>query len=251
MPVDSIIFIVIGAALGGLVNGLAGFGTGLFALVWWLQVLPPATAVALVVVSSFVGGLQGVFTLKQAPNWFRLGRFIIPAMIGLPFGYYLLDYINAVILKLLVGILLSLFGSFFILRPRFQLWRHDRKSFDMIIGFFGGLLGVIAGLSGALPTIWASLHNWGKNEQRAVIQSYNVFVLGIVMTLFALQGSLDQELWIAVGIAFPSTLVSARLGLYAFRRMSEAQYRQVLIWLMLGSGAILLVKELIIAQWLM
>ena len=41
MSVDAIIFISIGAAFGGLVNGLAGFGTGLFALGWWLVVLPP------------------------------------------------------------------------------------------------------------------------------------------------------------------------------------------------------------------
>ena len=54
MPIDAILIIIIGAAFGGLVNGLAGFGTGLFALGWWLQVLPPTSAVALVVILSLI-----------------------------------------------------------------------------------------------------------------------------------------------------------------------------------------------------
>ena len=68
MSVDAIIFISIGAAFGGLVNGLAGFGTGLFALGWWLVVLPPTSAVALVVVLSLVSGVQGVIAVRHALN---------------------------------------------------------------------------------------------------------------------------------------------------------------------------------------
>ena len=40
-----IVFVAIGASIGGFVNGIAGFGTGLFALSWRLLVLPPMTSV--------------------------------------------------------------------------------------------------------------------------------------------------------------------------------------------------------------
>ena len=90
MSVGAIIFISIGAGFGGLVNGLAGFGTGLFALGWWLVVLPPTSAVALVVVLSLVSGVQGVFAVRHALNWPRVARFVIPALLGLPFGLSLI-----------------------------------------------------------------------------------------------------------------------------------------------------------------
>ena len=122
MPIDAILIIIIGAAFGGLVNGLAGFGTGLFALGWWLQVLPPTSAVALVVILSFVSGVQGAFAVRQALNWPRLCRFLIPAIAGLPFGFAMLGDLDVGMLKLLVGSLLALFGGFFILRPRFARW---------------------------------------------------------------------------------------------------------------------------------
>ena len=139
MPIDTIIIIIIGATFGGLVNGLAGFGTGLFALGWWLQVLPPTLAVALVVILSFVSGVQGAFAVRQALNWLRLRRFLIPAIAGLPFGFAMLDDLNTGMLKLLVGSLLALFGGFFILRPRFVRWQRNHMLADISVAFWGHL----------------------------------------------------------------------------------------------------------------
>ena len=56
----------------------------------------------------------------------------------------------------------------------------DNNFGDMLTGFAGGVLGSTAGLSGALPTIWSSLHGWNKYEQRALLQPFNVIILGIV-----------------------------------------------------------------------
>ena len=57
----------------------------------------------------------------------------------------------------------------------------DNNFGDMLTGFAGGVLGSVAGLSGALPTIWSSLHGWNKYEQRALLQPFNVIILGIVL----------------------------------------------------------------------
>lgn len=61
LPLETIAFLVTGAALAGLVMGLVGFGTGLAALGFWLFVIEPALAVPLVVVCSLA---TTVFTLK-------------------------------------------------------------------------------------------------------------------------------------------------------------------------------------------
>ena len=41
--------------LGGFITGLAGFGTALFALGWWLVVLPPKDAVTVVIILAISG----------------------------------------------------------------------------------------------------------------------------------------------------------------------------------------------------
>ena len=174
MSVDAIIFISIGAAFGGLVNGLAGFGTGLFALGWWLVVLPPTSAVALVVVLSLVSGVQGVFAVRHALNWPRVARFVIPALVGLPFGFAMLAHLNAGMLKLLVGVMLAMFGGFFIAKPSFNRLQKDHKLADSAVGFIGGVLGALAGLSGALPTIWRRFMT-GKRANNALYCSPSTF----------------------------------------------------------------------------
>ena len=243
MSVDAIIFISIGAAFGGLVNGLAGFGTGLFALSWWLVVLPPTSAVALVVTLSLVSGVQGVFAVRQALNWSRLARFVIPALLGLPFGFAMLAHLNANMLKLLVGVMLALFGGFFIARPSFKRWQKDHRLADGAVGFIGGVLGAVAGLSGALPTIWSALHNWHEKEQRAVLQPFNVLILSVVLLGFGWRGLLDHAVWLAVVIALPSSVISAQLGIFIFQKLSESQFRQILICLILTSGIVLVGGE--------
>ncbi|MFC6758820.1 TSUP family transporter [Sulfitobacter porphyrae] len=60
------VILTLGAAAGGFMNGLAGFGTALFALGFWLQIMPPAQAVAIVVVMSVVAGLQGVWLVRRS-----------------------------------------------------------------------------------------------------------------------------------------------------------------------------------------
>ena len=50
--------VLTGALIGGLLNGLTGFGTGLTALPVWLQVLEPVVAAQLVSVASVLGHLS-------------------------------------------------------------------------------------------------------------------------------------------------------------------------------------------------
>ena len=58
MTAEAVIFITTGAVFAGFVNGLAGFGTSLFALGWWLQVMDPIDAVAVSLAISVLTGIQ-------------------------------------------------------------------------------------------------------------------------------------------------------------------------------------------------
>ena len=104
MTVEFVILLLTGAAAGGFINGLAGFGTALFTLGFWLQILPTVEAVALILVMSVATGLQGLWLVRQEilnkPG--RVARFLIPAVFGVPLGVHILSFIDADILKLIV-----------------------------------------------------------------------------------------------------------------------------------------------------
>jgi hypothetical protein len=66
------------------------------------------------------------------------------------------------------GILLVAFSAVMLAgRPRRQLARGGAGA-DAAIGFAGGIMGGLAGLSGPLPTMWATLRAWGKDERQGM-----------------------------------------------------------------------------------
>src|SRR5262252_2644666 len=99
-------FVVAGALIGGLLNGLTGFGTGLTALPLWLQVLEPVVAAQLVSVASVAGHLSALPSLRRDTDWRQLGPMLLAGLIGVPIGLWLLPLIKVTVFKLTVGLVL-------------------------------------------------------------------------------------------------------------------------------------------------
>lgn len=244
MTLETVLIIAAGAACGGFVNGLAGFGTSLFALGWWLQILTPAQAVPVALVMSVASGLQGVALVRRSIDWPRLLRFLLPAIAGVPLGLMLLSEIEARPLKILIAIFLVVYGGFLAFRRDLPDIKRKTPLIDAAIGFASGVLGAVAGLSGALPTMWSSLRSWGKAERRALLQPFNVAILGLSALALAATGGIGRTSLVAMAIALPVTMLCAQAGIAVFRRLSDGQFRRLVIVLMLVSGAVLLVREL-------
>ena len=77
------------------------------------------------------------------------------------------------IFKLSVGVMLLVFPTalYFIRKP--MAFRFGGRIADACVGFAGGILGGLAGLSGPLPTLWASIRGWTKDQRRGVFQIFN------------------------------------------------------------------------------
>ena len=236
-----------GAAAGGFINGLAGFGTALFALGFWLQIMEPVQAVAVCVVLSVLSGIQGVWIVRGAvaTHWRRLARFLVPGLVGIPLGVALLAVLDAGALKLVIAGFLILYGGFFSLRSALPRLERPTPLIDGVIGFAGGVLGGAASLSGALPTMWCSMRPWPKAEVRAVLQPYNVVILGTTVLALAIGGAYTRETLFLTAIALPVTMLAAQVGIATFRRLGDDAFRRLLIALMLVSGLVLLARELL------
>lgn len=245
MTPDYILLLAAGAAAGGFINGLVGFGTGLFALGFWLQIMSPLHAVAMVLAMSVLGGAQGVFLVRKSINWPRLLRFLLPAIVGIPLGFELLKVLDPALLKIVIASFMILYGGFFAFRRGLPTFDRQTRVIDSIIGFVSGILGGAAGLCGALPTMWCAMRPWPKADQRALLQPFNVIILGITIILFAFKGAYDVATLLSIAIAFPVTTISARTGIWLFGKLADDTFRRLLILLMLFSGLILLARELI------
>ena len=167
-------FVLAGALVGGFVNGLTGFGTGLTALPLWLQAVEPLVAAQLVSAASVVGHVTMLPAIWHAIDWRRLAPMLVAGLVGVPIGTWVLPWISLAVFKSLVGCLLIGYCAFMLFAAgRVRLSAGGRGA-EAVVGLFGGVLGGLAGLSGALPTVWATLKGWPKDERRMLFQAFNM-----------------------------------------------------------------------------
>lgn len=228
--------ILIGAILGGFVNGLAGFGTGLMALPLWLQVLAPVPAAQLVSATSVAGHLFTLPMVWPAIDWRKLAPMLLAGLAGVPIGVYLLPRIDPVFFKLAIGALAVAFALGMLLAAgRLNLSRGGRAS-EVSVGFLSGILGGVAGLSGILPTAWTAFGGWSKGERRVAMQAFNMTVLGAMLVASLVQGLMTLNLLVLLAIALPGTFLGSRIGSALYRRLDDRRFDRAALMLLLLSG---------------
>ena len=241
-----VIYLVLGSAAGGFINGLAGTGTALFALGFYLIVLDPVTAVAIVALMSVLTGIQGLWVVRSEifANKVRLARFLVPGLLGVPLGVSLLEKVDAEHLRIAIAIFLIVYGSYFSFRKSLPALTRPLPVWDLIIGAVSGVLGGAASVSGAIPAMWLSLRSWPKVEIRAVLQPFNVAVLSATVATLFMKGAFNESTTQAMMITIPTGLVTAQVGIFVFRYLSDTMFRRVLIVLTLFMGVGILIPLL-------
>ena len=245
MSTETFVYLVLGAVAGGFINGFAGTGTALFALGFYLVVLDPTTAVAIVTLMAVLAGLQGIWVVRHAIRANPKGplRFIIPGLIGIPMGLALLSVMNTSALRLGIATLLIIYGGFFSFRKTLPAFPNPTPYLDNLVGLIGGVLGGAAGISGAIPAMWLSMRSWPKADIRAIMQSFNIVILLTTVVLLFFKGAYDVTAVTALMIVLPCGLIAAQLGIFVFRRLSDDMFRRVLIGLTFLMGIGVFISE--------
>ena len=227
-----------GALVGGFVSGLAGFGTALMALGLWLYVLPPTVAVTLVLICSVAGQTATLPSMWRSFDLSLVWPFVIGGLLGVPIGTVLIAHADPRIFKLTIGIFLLVFPIALYFSAPMALAIGGRFA-DAAVGFAGGILGGLAGLSGPLPILWASVRGWGKDERRGIFQTFNWTVLFVALCLHIAGGRVGSDvLWYAA-LALPGTVIGAWLGARLYHALNDRNFRDVVLGLLFLSGATL------------
>ncbi|MEM8975154.1 MAG: sulfite exporter TauE/SafE family protein [Pseudomonadota bacterium] len=240
MGFEYLLFVIAGALAGGFVNGLAGFGTGITALGLWLYVLSPSVAATLVVVCSAAAQIQTLPRIWHAIEVSRVLPFIIPGLLAVPLGTFLLTYVDVRVFKLGIASLLIIYSlySLFLRGRTGMVW--GGRAADVSVGFSGGILGGLAGLSGPPLTVWGDLRGWTKEQKRSTFQAFNLSILGAALISHFTAGLFTRELLGAVAVALPATFLGAWLGAALYARVSDKRFNEIILVLLGLSGIVLI-----------
>ncbi|WP_373636706.1 sulfite exporter TauE/SafE family protein [Yoonia sp. BS5-3] len=236
--------LALGAVIAGFVNGFAGFGTALVASGFWFLVLPADVVPPLIIISALAGQVVGLIRLSGQMKWGRSAHLVSGGLVGVPLGAALLGYLNPQAVKAAIGIFLVIYAALQF-RGLPDLIRNDHKDgrADRFVGFFGGILGGFAGLSGPVPLVWLQLNKLSPIAQRERYQPFNLIILGFAAIMLVFFGKLDRTLMIYGAVAVPCSMVGAAIGVRAFIGVSAATFNNVVLGLLLLSGGIIVVQS--------
>lgn len=240
LEIGTIAALLVAAFIGGIVSGLTGFAFSLVTAGVVTRVLPPSSAALILVAAPFLLQVFSLVQFRHAIQWARLWPFLVGGVLGIPVGAEILRRIDAHSFRLLIGCLL-IFYSVVMLSIRRPVRIDGGAPADGAVGFLGGVLGGLSGFAGALPTMWAGLRGWPKDEQRAVFQPFILLIQFLTLVWMEVQGTITLPALVSFLVCVPAMLAGLWLGLRLYGRVDERGFRRIVLWLLLVSGITLVV----------
>ena len=236
-------FYLLAAFLGGLTTGVAGFAMGLVVSGVWLHIITPIQTAILIVACTLISQSYSIWKLRRSLDWRKLLPFIAGGVFGVPLGTALLGYVDPAYMRFWIGVLLVIFSIYNLAKPALKPVQGNVPA-DVSIGFANGMLGGLTGLGGIIVTVWCQLRGWPKDVQRTIFQPV-ILASGVVtIASFGFAGLITMEtvkLWM---LGAPVMLVGVWVGLKFYGKLDEAAFRKVVLWLLLFSGASLVIPSM-------
>lgn len=236
--------VVIGAAAAGFVQGLSGFGFSLVAMSFWAWGLTPQLAAVLAAAGAFTGQLFAALTTRRRFETALLWPYLAGGIAGMPLGIWLLPRLDVDLLRAFVGTVLAVWCPAMLLAGRLPRITWGGRGADAVAGAVGGAMGPLGGFTGAIPTLWCTLRGHERDRQRAVIQNFNLALLGVTMLTYSATGIVTAAHLPAIGVVAAALLVPAWIGMRVYIGISALAFRNVVLTLLTASGVALLTAAL-------
>lgn len=220
--------------LGGLVNGITGFGAALVAMPFITQLVDLNIAVPSCIIITLIMNIQIVWTYRRNADWKRLLPLLLGAVPGSIAGVTLLKHMPEYALKgcmgtfLLLYALWSLYGETMAGRERAKNRRPISSAWGLLAGFGSTAIGTTFGIGGPPIIVYTALAGWRKDEIKAGIGSFFA-VAGLIMAgtqLFA--GLYTRPTLTLFAMAAPAVFIGCFLGIRISRHIGEFSYRRIL-----------------------
>lgn len=237
--------LTLGALCAAVISGATGFGFALFATGLWNLALEPRLVTVLVLVFTTFLNVAYLPVFWRDISLRRLAPFALGAAAGVPLGALILSRLPVGALRLGLGALLLAYAVLMLLRSPPQALKIDARlarAGDVAVGFVGGFLGGVGGLSGFLPVLWCGLRGWDKRTLRALVQSYILVANALSLFWVNRMVGIDERAQGLLLLGLPFVALGGWLGLKVFARLNTASFSRAVLWVIAASGALLLLR---------
>ena len=228
--------------LGGFIQGLAGFGFSQFVLPLLVLVLVSRELIPIMVVLSLFLNILLIWDLRRHVRIRRIWPLMAGGALGIPLGAYLLLIADSDALKIMIGLLILLFGTAQLFNVR-KHFRNEKAAMGPI-GFAGGVLNGCVSMSGPPLILFFSNQGYSKRKFRANLIAFFLFINIVTLPVFLYAGLLTGTVISTSGILLPGMLLGAFIGARLSGKVPEKRFGKFVLVLVMTFGCMAITSGL-------
>ena len=236
--IPMLILLSVGVLIAGTIRAFTGFGGGLVLAPLLSLFMPPADMVVVVLLLNFLTSAQSVPSTWRTTDWQMVFSLSIPALFGVPLGVLLIEWLDANLIRRLIGVIVASLALLMLIGWKYQGRRG--KVQDCVVGVTSGALTAIAGVGGPPLVLYLlSAKDISPVVLRSFFMMFFCFAQLATLVYFLFQGMINQSHVIDSITFVPVYLVSTVLGTYLFKKAVKGSVeiiKRFTLWFLLVVG---------------
>ena len=243
MPsLEVIIFAPLIVLLANIVFGISGFGLTLIAIPLLAHLFPIKFVIPMVVLLDVVASLRQATKLRSGVYKQELVPLLPFMLAGMGAGAFLLIRLPAEILLMGLGILVLVYGVYYVLRHD-SVFRLARWT-AVPIGLFAGTISALFGVGAPLYVMYLTGRGATPDHIRATMPVIFSFTTVGRIVLFAATGLFSESVLLTAAALLPVTLLGLYLGNRLHLNLSRNHVVRIIGALLVLSGFSLVLRAL-------
>lgn len=223
----------------GLIRGFTGFGGPAFIIAILTLFFPPVSIVSKILVVDFLANVYLFKACYRQINWRATLIMVIPTMIFMPLGHWLLVELDPIWMKRAMALVIAAACLMMLIGFRYK---HPMTTGWLI--FVGICSGIVFGGSyiALVAVVFILLGPYDKNEGRTLIVSWTFFTVVGFALISAVSGTTGVDDIVTALPGAATYMLGTWLGSHGFRKSSEKMFRRAAITTLLALSMLNLVS---------
>ncbi|MCT4563629.1 MAG: sulfite exporter TauE/SafE family protein [Maledivibacter sp.] len=224
----------------GFIQGATSFGFSLLSVPLLGLLLPLKIIVPMLIIYSLIMNSIILYQIRQDVKLKRIALLVISAVIATPIGANLLMNLNEGVLKIIVGVIVTISALF--LHFGYKAKINNEKLAHLSVGFISGMLNGSVSISGPPVILFLTNQDAPKQVFRATLTAYFWILNIMTVIIFIYKGLITVEVLRYTGYLLPALIIGVLIGVKVGNKVKEESFKKLTTVLIILMGILSIVS---------
>ena len=230
-----LLLVACGWAVGGFVNGVAGFGAAMIAMPLIAPFLDLSLAVPSCTMVVLTLNCQVGWTFRKYIEWHYVKNIAMGAIPGVILSIIVLQYVSEDVLKVSMGTFVFLYALWSLFADKGEK-RILHSMWGYLAGVLSAALGMAFGFNGPPLAAYIAYSGCSAKAVKGLLGAGFIITGIFIVAAKGLTGEIDSKAFLIYIVSTPAVILGSKLGIWFSSSFNEASYRKLLFIALAAMG---------------